>query len=74
MLRPDEATTLRRATSRTATDALTDPEPNRSDPLHHQFSSLGTLEPHVLNSSNMDPATTAEAALRGITNNYYRLS
>ncbi|SQD99693.1 conserved hypothetical protein [Parafrankia sp. Ea1.12] len=72
VLRPDEATTLRRATSRTATDALTDPEPIRS--LHHQFSSLDILEPHVLDSSGMDPAATAEVALRGIANGHYRLS
>lgn len=72
VLRPDEATTLRRATSRTSTDALTDPEPIRS--LHHQFSSLDTLEPHVLDSSRMDPAATAGAALHGITNSHYQLS
>ncbi|WP_420497807.1 AAA family ATPase, partial [Parafrankia soli] len=72
VLRPDETTTLRRATSRTATDALTDPEPIRS--LHHQFSSLDTLEPHVLDTSHMDPTATATAALHGITNGHYQLS
>jgi hypothetical protein len=71
VLRPDEATTLRRATARTAAGALTNLEPIRS--LHHKFSGLDALEPHVLDSSDLDPAATATAVLRGIGNGDYRL-
>lgn len=72
VLRPDPDTTLRRATSRTASDALIDPEPIRS--LHQQFSNLGDLEPHVLDSSHIDADATAEAVLHGINNGHYQLS
>ncbi|WP_082969334.1 AAA family ATPase [Mycobacterium kyorinense] len=71
VLRPDESATLRRATSRTSADALTEPEPIRS--LHHQFSNLDALEAHVLDTSHMNVATTVEVALRGITTGRYRL-
>lgn len=71
VLRPDEPTTLRRAISRTTADALTHPEPIHS--LHHQFSNLDALEPHVLDSSEMNSAATAETALYGITNGRYQL-
>ncbi|MGW4823357.1 AAA family ATPase [Streptomyces sp. NPDC004227] len=59
-LRPDQHTTLERATSR-AGDALTDPEPIRS--LHGQFSNLGANEAHVLDSTNQAMATTSPAAI-----------
>ncbi|HZD16393.1 MAG TPA: hypothetical protein VE196_14975 [Pseudonocardiaceae bacterium] len=72
VLRPDQATTLHRAVSRTTADALTDPEPIRS--LHQQFSSLDTLEPHVLDSSHIDAPSTAELVLHGITSGRYKLT
>ncbi len=72
VLRPDQATTLRRVLARTAADGLTDPEPIRS--LHHQFSNLDALERHVLDSSHMDAAATTEVVLRAITEGSYRLS
>ncbi len=71
VLRPDRATTLRRAVARTAADTLTDPEPIQS--LHQQFSSLDNLEPHVLDSSHIDAAATTEIVLRSLTEGRYRL-
>lgn len=72
VLRPDQDTTLRRATSRTAPNALVDPEPIRS--LHQQFSNIGALEPHVLDSSHINADATAEAVLHGVNNRRYQLS
>ena len=71
VLRPDQATTLRRAVARTAADALTDPEPIQS--LHQEFSRLDTLEPHVLDSSHLDAAATTEIVLRSLSECRYRL-
>lgn len=70
VLRPDERTTLDRATARGG-DALTDPDPVRS--LHRQFSTLGPLEEHVLDSGHLDPDATATAVLHGIDHGTYRL-
>lgn len=52
VLRPDQSTTLARATARTAADALTDPEPIRS--LIDQFASLGELEEHIVDTTEQD--------------------
>lgn len=71
VLRPDRTTTLHRAVSRTSADALTDPEP--IDALHRQFADLGPLEPHVLDSTGLDAATTADAVLRDVARGRYRL-
>lgn len=71
VLRPDVDTALRRATGRTASDALVDPGPIRS--LHEQFADLGTLESHVLDSTGQQPRATAELALRGIEDGSYVL-
>lgn len=70
ILRPDEATTFRRASAR-GDQALTDPEPIRS--LHRQFSNLGPYEPHVLDSTHLTPQATATAIRRGLTDGTYRL-
>ncbi|GAA5159409.1 AAA family ATPase [Pseudonocardia eucalypti] len=71
VLRPDEGTTLHRATARTGVDDLTDPEPVRL--LHGQFAELSELEPHVLDSSRLDAAGTCEAVLDGLGAGAYRL-
>lgn len=71
VLRPDEETTLHRALARTSADAFTDPEPIRS--LHRQFGDLETLEPHVLDTSDLDAVTTADAVLRGVADGCYKL-
>jgi len=70
VLRPDESTTLRRATSRGA-DALTDPEPIRS--LHRQFTDLGVYQDHVLDSTLLTPQATADAVLGGLAKDTHRL-
>ncbi|MFF5480833.1 AAA family ATPase [Streptomyces sp. NPDC012935] len=70
ILRPDQHTTLERATSR-ADDALTDPEPIRS--LHGQFSDLGVYEVHVLDSSDLTAEATADSILQGVARGTYLL-
>ena len=71
ILRPDQHTTLERATSR-ADDALTGPEPIRS--LHGQFSNLGLYEAHVLDSTTLTAEATADSILQGVTRGSYLLN
>ncbi|MFE7654227.1 AAA family ATPase [Streptomyces bottropensis] len=71
ILRPDQHTTLERATSR-ADDALTDPEPIRS--LHGQFSNLGLYEAHVLDSTTLTAEATADSILQGVARGSYLLN
>lgn len=70
VLRPDEATTLGRATARDA-QALIDPEPLRS--MYAQFSNLGAVEEHVLDSTRLTPAETADLVLRALATDRYKL-
>jgi cytidylate kinase len=70
VLRPNGAVTLERAAARGG-DALTDPEPIQS--LHRQFSELGALESHVLDSTGLNPKTTAGLVLRGLDRGAFRL-
>ncbi|SRR6266571_756080 len=71
VLRPDLATTLRRAASR-ADPALTGPGPVRS--LHSQFTGIGAFEAHVLDSTRLGPHATADAVLHGLAQGTYRLA
>jgi adenylate kinase family enzyme len=71
ILRPDEETTLRRATGRGG-DALTAPEPITA--LHRQFSGIGPYEGHVLDSTRLTAWDTADAIQRGLTLGNYWLS
>ncbi len=71
ILRPDEATALRRAVSRDD-HALTDPEPIRS--LHRQFTDIGVFEGHVLDSTQLSPQATVDAVLHGLAEGTYRLA
>ena len=71
VLRPDEATTVSRAVARGEL-ALTDPAPVRS--LHQQFSDIGSLTQHVLDSTTLDPAATAIAVLEGLKSAKYELT
>ena len=71
ILRPDEATALRRAASRDG-QALTDPKPIRS--LHRQFTDTGAFEGHVLDSTQLSPQATADAVLHGLSEGTYRLA
>jgi adenylate kinase family enzyme len=70
ILRPDQQTTLTRATGRTG-DALTDPAPIRA--LHDQFSDLGSYEAHVLDSGELTAEATAERVLAGVSRGAYLL-
>jgi adenylate kinase family enzyme len=70
VLRPDQQTTLARATGRTG-DALTDPEPVRS--MYGQFSSLGRYEAQVLDSTGLTAGATADSVLQGLAEGVYRL-
>lgn len=70
VLRPDQDTTLRRATSR-GPDALTAAEPVRS--LHRQFSGLAELEAHVVDSTRLTAEETARRVLSGIAARAYVL-
>jgi chloramphenicol 3-O-phosphotransferase len=71
VLRPDEATTVTRAVAR-GDRALTDPEPIRS--LYKQFSHVGSLGQHVLDSTELDPAATAASVVQGLKAGVYLLS
>lgn len=71
VLRPDEATTLHRATSR-GNDALLDPAPVRQ--LHRQFSFLGELEPHAIDTTQLTIDQTVDAALSAIRSGRYVLT
>ncbi|GAA4232020.1 AAA family ATPase [Actinomadura meridiana] len=71
VLRPDQRTTLERATARTG-DALTDPDPIGS--MYAQFTDLGTYEPHVLDSTNLTATATTDLVLQGIARSTYLLN
>ena len=70
ILRPDEATTVRRASAR-GDQALTNPDPIRS--LHRQFTNLGPYEPHVLDSTHLTPQATAATLRHALPQGTYRL-
>jgi predicted kinase len=69
VLRPDEATTIARATSRA--DGLTDIDVLVS--LYHQFADLGDLEAHALDTTKLTADGTAAAVLTGMRNDTFRL-
>lgn len=71
VLRPNEDTTLHRATNRTG-DALTDAEPVRS--LYRQFSGLKAFEHHAIDSTRLTPPQTAAIVLRGINEDAFLIS
>jgi energy-coupling factor transporter ATP-binding protein EcfA2 len=70
VLRPDQVTTVHRAVGRGG-DALTDPAPVRA--LHRQFSALAGLETHVLDTTCLTPAATADAVLSRFENGAFLL-
>lgn len=71
VLRPDQDTTVLRATTRRGEHALTVPEPVRS--LHRQFSGLGELEAHVVDSTGWTAEDTAARVLAGLRAGVYAL-
>jgi adenylate kinase family enzyme len=70
VLRPDQTTTMQRATRRGG-EALLDPEPIRL--LCRQFSDLAALEPHVIDSTHLTIEQTVEAVRAGLQQGRYRL-
>jgi hypothetical protein len=70
VLRPDQTTTMQRATGRGG-EALVDPEPIRA--LHIQFSDLAGLEPHVIDNTQLTVEQTVEAVRAGVQEGRYRL-
>jgi adenylate kinase family enzyme len=70
VLRPDEPTTLARATARTSPDALTDPHAIRQ--IREGFANLGPFEPHALDSTALSLAATV-AQVRAHVNGRTRL-
>lgn len=71
VLRPDESTTVARATARSA-EALTAPEPVLA--LHRQFADLGPLEHHALDSGGQEPAETVSAVRHAVEQGTCRLA
>jgi hypothetical protein len=70
ILRPDEATALRRAVDRDG-PALTNPEPIRS--LYRQFTDIGELGRHVIYSTELSPQATTDAIRHGLAEGTYLL-
>ncbi|MFI8505094.1 AAA family ATPase [Streptomyces sp. NPDC085524] len=70
VLRPDQDTTMERATGRTG-DALTDPEPIRS--MHARFRDMGAYEANVLDSSSLTAGVTAASILQSLARGAYLL-
>lgn len=70
VLRPDETTTMHRATGR-GDDTLTDPDPIRD--LYRQFTDLDNFEGNVIDSTRLDPQETADAVLHGLAKGIFLL-
>jgi energy-coupling factor transporter ATP-binding protein EcfA2 len=68
ILRPDQATALRRARRRPS-HTLTNPGPIRQ--LHRDFTEIGAYERHVFDNTSLEPQATADALLRGLAAGTY---
>ncbi|UNX53961.1 AAA family ATPase [Georgenia sp. TF02-10] len=71
VLRPSREEALRRAQHRTGPDALVDEEPILS--LWDQFSDLGRLERHVIDSTHQEPAETLRCVQEAVASNAFVL-
>jgi len=71
ILRPGQATALRRARRRPS-HALTDPGPIRQ--LHREFTDIGAYERHVLDNTWLEPQAAADAVLGGLAEGAYYLA
>jgi predicted kinase len=71
VLRPDEATALRRARNR-GPDALTAAEPIQG--MYRQFTDLGSYEQHVIDSTTLDPTATVERIQQGLATGQFIVS
>lgn len=70
VMRPEKATTVHRAIHR-GPDALTATEPVQS--MYAQFADLGPYERHVIDSTNLDPAATADRIQQALTQKRFTL-
>lgn len=71
VLRPDLETTLSRAQAR-ATGELKDVDAITG--LYGAFADLGDLEPHVIDTTHLDPAQAAAEVRQAVASGAYRLS
>lgn len=71
VLRPDRDETLRRAQQRPGTEALTDPEPVLS--MWEQFTNLGPLEHHALDTSRHSARETLAEVREAISSGLFVL-
>lgn len=71
VLRPDSATTLARATARTGKDDLVDSAAVTS--MWKQFADLGSLNEHIIDTSDQDRGETVAAVASGLASGAFRL-
>lgn len=71
VLRPDRQTTLARARARSGVTALTDPEPITA--MWDQFADLGSMEAHVLDTTDDTLVVTVSRVVDAVANGGYRL-
>ena len=71
VLRPDRDETLRRAQQRPGADALTDPDPVLA--MWDQFTDLGPLEPHALDTSHLTARETLAEVRAAISSGQFVL-
>lgn len=70
VLRPDEETAVERATGR-EDHSFTDPEPVRQ--MYREFTRLGALESHVIDSSSLEAEQVAAAVREGVDAGHFRV-
>jgi hypothetical protein len=71
VLRPDEGTTIHRAIHRGPDALTTATEPVET--MYRQFADRGPYEHHVIDSTTLDPAATAEHIHQALTNRQFVL-
>lgn len=71
VLRPSRDETLRRAQGRTGTDELTEEEPVLA--MWDQFADLGSLERHVLDTTDQRPSETVQAVAEAVARGRFLL-
>src|SRR5690606_19563477 len=70
VLRPDEATAVERATGR-EDHSFTDPEPVRQ--MYREFTQLGALESHVIDTTTMAGDEVADLVQSGVNDDRFRI-
>ncbi|NLF04732.1 MAG: ATP-binding protein [Actinomycetales bacterium] len=70
VLRPDEETAVDRATGR-EDHSFTDPEPVRA--MYREFTQLGALESHVIDTTSLEGAQVAALVQAGVDDGRFRI-